>query len=40
MNIWEGRKKEERETNHERLLTTENKLRGDGGSWVGDGLDG
>ena len=29
-----------RETNHKRLLMLENKLRADGGRWVGDGLDG
>ena len=28
----------ERETNHKRLLKTENKLRVDGGRWVGGGL--
>ena len=39
MNIWEGGE-EESETNHKRLLTIENKLRVDGGRWVGDGLDG
>ena len=32
--------KKERESNHERLLAMENKLRVDGGRWVGDGLDG
>ena len=32
--------REERETNHNRLLTIENKLRVDKGRWVGDGLDG
>ena len=30
----------ERETNHKRLLTIEDKLSGDGGRWVGDELDG
>ena len=30
--------REERKTNHKRLLTRENKLRVDGGRWVGDGL--
>ena len=31
-----GKKKEgEGETNHKRLFTTENKLRVDGGRWVG-----
>ena len=34
MNIWEGGKRK-RETNHLRLLTTENKLRVDRGRWVG-----
>ena len=29
----------EKETNHRRLMI-ENKLRVDGGRWVGDGLDG
>ena len=40
MNIGEGEKekKRERETSHKRLLTIENKLRVDGGRWVGDGL--
>lgn len=33
------RKKGERERNHKRLLTIENKLSIDGGRWVGDGLD-
>ena len=32
--------KGERQTNHKRLLMIENKLRVDGGRWVGDGLDG
>ena len=27
MNIWEGGRREERETNHKRLLKIENKLR-------------
>jgi len=42
MNIGEGRKekKREKEANHKRLLTTENKLRVAGGRWVGDGLNG
>ena len=40
MNIWEGAGRGDRETNHKRLLTIENKLRVDGGRWVGDGLDG
>ena len=40
MNTWEGRARGERETNHKRLLTIENKLRVDGGKWVGDGLNG
>ena len=31
---------EERETNHKRLLTIENKLKVAGGKWVADGLDG
>ena len=32
MNTWEGEdKREERETNHKRLLNAENKLRVDGG---------
>ena len=31
---------EERETKHKRPLTTENKPSVDGGTWVGDGLDG
>ena len=35
-----GRRGEERETNHERLLMIENKLRADRGREVGDGLDG
>ena len=39
MNIGEE-EKEERETNHKRLLMVENKLRVDGGRWVGDGLNG
>ena len=40
MNIWEGGKRRgETEKNHKRLLT-ENKLRVDGGMWVGDRLDG
>ena len=30
----------ERETNHKRRSTIENKLRVDGGRWVGKGLDG
>ena len=34
MNIWEGKKKREREANHKGLLTTENKLRVDGGGWA------
>ena len=33
-------KKREREANHKRLLTVENKLRVNGGRWVGDGLNG
>ena len=33
-----GIKKRERETNHKRYLTIENKLRVDGGRWIGDGL--
>ena len=40
MNIWEGGGREDREINHMRLLMIENKLRVDGGKWVGDGLDG
>ena len=32
--------REERETNHKRLLAIENKLRIDGRRWEGDGLDG
>ena len=41
MTIWEGGGEiGERETNHRRLLIIENKLRVDGGRWVGDGLDG
>ena len=39
IDIREGRKRE-RETNHERLLKIENKLRVNGESWVGYGLDG
>ena len=40
-NKWEGKKKDrEREANHETLLTTENKLRVNGGRWLGDGLNG
>ena len=38
-----GRKnkiKTERETNQKRFLNIENKLRGVGGVWVGDGLNG
>ena len=38
MNIREGKKnniKTERETNHKRLLNTENKLKVVGGAWVG-----
>ena len=36
-----GAGREERETNHKRLLMTENKLRVDRGTWArGDGLDG
>ena len=38
-----GRKnkiKTDRETNHKRLLNTENKLRAAGGRRAGDGLDG
>ena len=36
-----GRKQEKRgKTNHKGLLKIENKLRFDGGRWVGDGLDG
>ena len=35
-----GGKRGERETNHERLLMIENKVRVDGGRWVGGGLDG
>ena len=34
------RKKEERAANHKKLLTTENKLRVDGGRLAGDGLNG
>ena len=34
------RKKGEREISHKRLFSIENKLRVDGGRWVGDGLDG
>ena len=34
-----GGGKRGRETNHKRLLTIENKLRVDGGTWRGDGLD-
>ena len=30
----------ETERNHRRLLMIQNKLRVDGGRWVGDGLDG
>ena len=37
MNIWEGGKR--KEVNHKRLLMIENKLRVDGGRWMGDGLD-
>ena len=33
MNIWEGEKKRERETNHKRLLTIKKKLRID--EWEG-----
>ena len=34
MNIWEGEEREEKETNHKRLLMIENKLRVDrGGGW-------
>ena len=45
MNMGEGEERKnkiqtERETNHKRLLNTENKLRADGGMWMGDGLDG
>ena len=32
--------KREKETNHERLFMRENKLKVDGGRWVGAGLDG
>ena len=32
------KKKREREANHRRLLTIENKLRVDGARWVEDGL--
>jgi len=32
--------KREREANHKRLLTMENKLKVDGQRWLGDGLDG
>ena len=32
--------KKEREISHKRFLMIENKLRVDGGWWVGDGLDG
>ena len=40
MNVWEEQEGEkERETNHERLLKIENKLRVDVWRWVGDGLD-
>ena len=35
-----GRGKKEKEANHKKLLAIENKLRVDGGRWVGDGLDG
>ena len=34
------KKKEEKETNHKRLLMIENKLRIDGRKWMGDGLHG
>ena len=40
MHIRGGERKRERETNHKRLLTLDNKLRVDGGRWMGDGLDG
>ena len=41
MNIGEEEKKEkEREANHKRLLTAENKLRVDGRRWAKDGLKG
>lgn len=33
-----GKRERERETNHKRHLTIENKLRVDGRRWVGDGL--
>ena len=33
-----GKKEREREANHKRPLVIENKLRGDGGRWVRDGL--
>ena len=39
MNIWEGRRRGKRETNHKRLSTIENKMRVDRGQWVGDGPD-
>jgi len=35
-----GKKEKKREANKEKLLKIENKLRVDGGKWVGDGLDG
>ena len=35
-----GRVGKEREKYHKRFLKMENKLRDDGGRWVGDGLDG
>ena len=38
MRRWGGR--EERETNHKRLLLIESKLKVDGGKRVEDGLDG
>ena len=40
MNVCEGGWKGERKENHKRLIMIENKLRVDGGRWVGDGLDG
>ena len=35
-----GKRKKEKETNHKRLLTMENKLRVNGGSWGSRWLDG
>ena len=32
-------KKRQKEADHKRLLMIENKLRVDGGKWMGDGLD-